>query len=290
MSDLEKGEQSEVKNELSILTSTNEEVKNEEIEVNLENENNENCFNTMKQKIDVLMADQDFMQKVNVSTTLVLEVYRVLMGAFLLVFVPQNCDGDLCSFNQNINKSDTLSSTGLIINLITMCSFLVLYGIEVKRENKLITYLEVNRFTPVDNESVGEALEKLDPVKKDTILSYDHHYYNSGMVSTGCFLINTIFSCIVIFNNYYDNSTLTVLLTNVLFMGLKVNEVYAIVNTKKNVFYSAYLTDRVQYNDVDPDKLIELKVESDDKISEITLEEAKDLENEEKEKNNEVEA
>ena len=46
-------------------------------------------------------------------------------------------------------------------NGVTMLSFLFLYFIEVKRENKLINYLEVNRFTPVDNESVGEALVKL---------------------------------------------------------------------------------------------------------------------------------
>ena len=32
--------------------------------------------------------DQDFKQKMNVASTLLLEIYRVLMGAFLVVFVP----------------------------------------------------------------------------------------------------------------------------------------------------------------------------------------------------------
>ena len=41
-------------------------------------------------------------------------------------------------------------------------------------------------------------------------------------------------------------------------MALKVKETYDIVNTKKNVFYSAYLTDRIQFNAVDDDKVIEL--------------------------------
>ena len=39
-------------------------------------------------------------------------------------------------------------------------------------------------------------------------------------------------------------------------MSLKVYDVYNTVNTKPNIFYSAYLKNKVQYNDVDPDKVI----------------------------------
>ena len=38
-------------------------------------------------------------------------------------------------------------------------------------------------------------------------------------------------------------------------MGSKVSDVFSTVNTKKNVFYSAYLKNKVQFNDVDPDKI-----------------------------------
>jgi len=57
-------------------------------------------------------------------------------------------------------------------------------------------------------------------------------------------------------SHYFDSKTITVLLTNLLFMGLKVSDVYSTVNTKKNVFYSAYLKNKVQFNDVDPDKIM----------------------------------
>ena len=56
-------------------------------------------------------------------------------------------------------------------------------------------------------------------------------------------------------------------------MGLKVADVYSTVNTKQNIFYSAYLKNKVQYNDVDPDKvinteaLIENTTQSDDDSS-----------------------
>ena len=211
--------------------------------------------------------DQDFMQRLNVASTLLLEIYRVLMGAFLVVFVPQKCGDDICSMTQNINRSDILSQTAISLNTVTMFCFLALYFIEVKRENKLISYLEVNRFTPVDNESVGNALLKLSDVKKNKILDYDRYYQNAGYGSTVSFIINAVISSIVVYSHYLDSKTVTVYLTNLLFMGLKVSDVYSTVNTKKNIFYSAYLKNKVQFNDVDPDKILKI---TDDNVSEIT--------------------
>ena len=43
-----------------------------------------------------MTSDQDFAQKMNVSATLVLEFYRVLMGSLLVVFVPQQCGENIC--------------------------------------------------------------------------------------------------------------------------------------------------------------------------------------------------
>lgn len=213
-------------------------------------------------QIDVIVKepektpDQDFNQRVNVVSTLMLELYRVLMGAFLMVFVPQKCGDNICSINENIDRTDTLSRITLAANTITMFSFLILYIVEVKRENKLITYLEVNKFNPGDNASVAAALFKLDPVKKDLIMNYDMYYQKAGFTCTGVFIINSILSSIVIYSHYLDSKTITVYLTNLLFMSLKVYDVYSIVNTKPNIFYSAYLKNKVQFNDVDPDKIM----------------------------------
>jgi hypothetical protein len=199
--------------------------------------------------------DQDFNQKLNVAITLVMELFKVLMGAFLVVFVPQKCGDGICSIEQNINREDDLSKSALSFNIITALSFLALYFVEVKRENKMINYLEVNRFTPVDNESVGKALEKLSSVKKQNIWDYDGYYQKAGYTTTAAFIINAILSIIVLHDNYLDSKTVTVFLTNILLMGLKVADVFSTVNTKKNVFYSAYLKNKVQFNDVDPDKI-----------------------------------
>jgi hypothetical protein len=224
---------------------------NQIISSNKEIERRPSIMDIIKEK----QNDQDFNQKLNVAITLVMELFKVLMGAFLVVFVPQKCGDGICSISQNINRDDDLSKSAISFNIITALSFLALYFIEVKRENKMINYLEVNRFTPVDNESVGKALEKLSSVKKQNIWDYDGYYQKAGYTTTAAFIINAILSIIVLHDNYLDSKTITVFLTNILLMGLKVADVFSTVNTKKNVFYSAYLKNKVQFNDVDPDKI-----------------------------------
>jgi hypothetical protein len=39
-------------------------------------------------------------------------------------------------------------------------------------------------------------------------------------------------------------------------MVTKLSDVFQTVNTEKNIFYSAYLKGKIQYNDVDPDKML----------------------------------
>jgi len=201
-------------------------------------------------------SDQDFQQRTGVLITFLLEIYRVLMGAFLVVFVPQKCFDHSCSLSETIHRTGELEVIAVSFNSLTMLTFLFLYGIEIRRENKLISYLDVNRFTPVDNDSVGTCLEKLPKDKHDAILKFDKYYQQAGYLATVMYILNAIFSSIVVYSNYLDTTTVTVYITNLLFMALKVADVYSTVNTKKNVFYSAYLKDKIQYNDVDPDKVI----------------------------------
>lgn len=211
-----------------------------------------------------LNKDQDFQQKMTVGTTLVLEVYRVLMGALLILFVPQNCDGQICSFTGNFNRSDEgLTKSAFAFNMLTLLSFIVLYKIEVARENKMINYLNVNPNLPRDNDAVKLAIQQLDPIKKNQLWDLDTLYRRAGYVSMGAFAVNSTISTYVIGANYLNDKTLTVLLTNLLFMGLKIKDVFAVVNTEQNVFLSSYLTRKIQYNDIDSDHLPAAKLDDD---------------------------
>lgn len=212
----------------------------------------------MISQIREVLNNQDNVQKLNVVLVLLMEIYRVLMGALLVSFVPQNCGGHICSPTENLYNGNDLYIAGFVINFLTLLSFLTLYGIETKRENRLIAYLDVNPHNPNDSDSVATALMVLPESKRENILYLDKIYQKGGYFVTGAFVLNTVFSGIVVFDNYLDSKTITAYLTNVLFMASKVYNVYSIANTEKNVFYSAYLSNKLQYNEVDPDKIADM--------------------------------
>ena len=212
----------------------------------------------MISQIREVLNNQDTSQKINVGVVLLMEIYRVLMGALLVSFVPQNCGGHICSPTENLYNGNDLYIAGFVINFLTLLSFLTLYGIEIKRENRLIAYLDVNPHNPNDSDSVAAALLVLPESNRENILYLVKIYQKGGYFVTGAFVLNTVFSGIVVFDNYLDSKTITAYLTNVLFMASKVYNVYSIANTEKNVFYSAYLSHKMQYNEVDPDKITDM--------------------------------
>ena len=206
--------------------------------------------------IDNTLNDQNFMQKISVIPIFMVELYRVMISSFLILFVPQKCEDHVCSYSENMTGGSYLYSAGLIFNFITMFSFLVMYVFEIKRENRLITYLEVNKNVASDNDSVQKLLEGLPEEKRNSIWTLDKCYQRSGYFSIGCFVANSALSGIVIYQYYLDNQTTTTFVTNIIMMISKLSDVYSTVNTEKNIFYSAYLKGKVQFNDVDPNKII----------------------------------
>ena len=236
----------------STTSITNHEIALEQMPVKQSIVKKRNILEQIKDK----MEDQDFNQKVAVSISVILELYRVLVSSFLVLFVPQKCGDHVCSLSENMVLENHLYSAGLVFNFITMASFLAMYTFEIKRENRLITYLEVNKSVASDNNSVGTALEKLPQDKRDSIWQLDKYYMYSGRASIVMFIVNTILSGFVVYEYYLDSQTTSTYITNILFMVTKLADVYANVNTEKNVFYSAYMKGKIQYNDVDPNKLL----------------------------------
>lgn len=210
------------------------------------------CFD----KITAKLSDQDFTQKMSVYISFIFELYRVVMGSFLILFVPQKCGEDSCTIFEPVNAGVRLNDAAFGVNVLTFCLFLGMYYAEIKRETQMITYLHVNTEEPCDNDAVGDALRKLPEEKKLSILRWDKLYLRSGQFALVGFIANAVLSSIAIYENFLDGKTTSSLITNILFMLLKIHETQSITNTDQNIFYSAYLNERVQFNDVDPDKVV----------------------------------
>lgn len=227
-------------------------TKVSEIELKEENPRRSSIFEQIKEK----QNDQDFTQRMNVTTAFLFEIYRVLMGTMLILFVPQNCGDHICGMTENIVSSNPVININFAMNIFTFICFSCLYFTEVSRENKLIEYLDVSKEHPRDNDSVGRALQLLPDNKKQQILDNDKMYKNLSYVAVGSFILNSIFSGISVYDQYLDDKTTTVFITNVMFLASKLGDVYKIANTEENVFLSAYLTRKIQFNYVDEDYMI----------------------------------
>ena len=212
-----------------------------------------------------LLNDQDFIQKISIIPIVLVELYRVMVSSFLILFVPQKCGNHTCQLNENLVLDSTLYNAGLVFNFITTFFFVILYIIEIKRENRLITYLHVSSSVPSDNASVGKILEKLPIEKKNNILYLDKAYQKIGYFVMLLFAINSALSGVVVFNYYLDNQTTTTYITNIILMITKLSDIYTTAHTDKNIFYSSYLKGRIQFNDVDPDKKV-LEIEEEKSI------------------------
>jgi cytochrome b subunit of formate dehydrogenase len=255
----------------------------------MENQPSKIVRKSIVENVKDFAADQDNNQKINVAISVALELYRVLVSSLLILFVPQDCgNGNLCTMTENMNPDSKLYTTGLFFNFATLSVFILMYYFEVKRENKLITYLDVNKSTASDNDSVGKELANLPGEKRTNILLFDKYYQKTAYIAMGTFVINSIISGIVVYNYSLGNQTTTTIITNILFMVSKLGDVYVTVNTEQNIFYSAYLKGKIQYNGVDPDKLKVLEmvdIESPrpdqvEQVRQVELEQVKEEETE----------
>ena len=240
---IEAQEEEKKDNELIVIKEQVEVKVEEKVEVKVEEKTS-------------ILNNQDLLQKIGIIPVVLFELYKVIVSTLLILFIPQKCGDHVCDTNENLVLENELYTAGLVINFITLFSFIVFYYIEIKRENRLITYLEVNPKLPFDNTSVGNVLESLPSDKKNNIIQLDKQYQYSGYFSLLMFMLNSIISGVVVYEYYLDSQTTSTFITNILFMITKLGDIYATVNTEQNIFYSAYLKGKVQYNDVDKDKLI----------------------------------
>lgn len=195
-------------------------------------------------------CSQNSKQRIIIFFECIIEIYRVVIGTCLITFVPQRCGNIDCDHIWYV-YGKTMVDIAYYINIGTLFCFLILFLVEMIRENRIINYLEVNPLLGTENTIVGEILQELDPVKRSKLYCIDTIYVGWSIFCLGCFGANTIVSGIVIIRNL-DSNTISGFITNILFMFTKLYRIYFVIHTEKNVFYSAYLINFVQFNDLDP--------------------------------------
>jgi hypothetical protein len=203
--------------------------------------------------INKLANDQDTMQRMNVSIQVLLEMYRVITSSLLILFVPQICDDHICSTTENLVWETSTYNTALCFNFISMAFLANMYYLELVRENRLIKYLSINTNLANDNEEVGKQLQLLSSTKQNKIFNINKNYKISAYIALGIYVLNVMLSAAAVNKYYAGSQTTSTFVTYVLFIATKFASVKTIISTDKNIFYSAYILSKVQFNDVDPD-------------------------------------
>ena len=156
-------------------------------------------------------------QKQIITSTIILfgESFRVFMATLLSVFVPQRCDNQsdkICTLYDNFHELIDYNVIVLVINFISLASFIVLYAIEYKRENWCIEYLDIDPNQL--NSNLKTEIEKY-PEFKNNIIYLNNIYNKTAYCVSIVTIINfSVSSVLVLYYYYLDYRSITVLLTN----------------------------------------------------------------------------
>jgi len=190
----------------------------------------------------------DTKQRIQSGFTFCLEFYKVLMGSFLILFVPQQCDDHLCTMTENIQNELAC----FIVNMISCLFLMYLYFIELKRENWCITYLDIDAKKP--NNNLDSEIEQY-PKIKDEMKIINLKYKKNAMICLVFQGVNIILSTTFIGLHWPGPAAVAPLLGYIILMCTKLYNTFFIsrASLKEERAYSAYLTISKTYNTIDED-------------------------------------
>jgi hypothetical protein len=199
----------------------------------------------------ITVKNQNTYQRLYVLINILFEFYRVISCSLLILFIPQKCGNTICSIPDKFKWNSVLYGISLIYNFVTLLFFCFLYFLEMRRENVLIKYLDVNPELPYDKADVEKLLDQMQIEKKEKIICLHKYYQKYANIMIYVYIINVALSGYIVNQYRIPNQTFSTFITYILFILIKLNTVYSISNTEEYTFYSAYLMTNMQFNDID---------------------------------------
>lgn len=197
----------------------------------------------------------DTKQRIKTFLSFIIEFYKILMGTFLCVFVPQKCGDEVCSLTDNIYNTETLHFATNIFNLLTFLVVVEFYRIEIKRENWSITYLDIDETKSNDN--LDHEIELYPKIKKEMNL-LNNRYLKLIYTSIAFLVVNFLLSGVTIGYDYVGTNTVTSIVSFLILVLTKLLNAYTIgkESVKNERAFSAYMKVAKTYNIIDLDHRI----------------------------------
>jgi len=218
-----------------------------------------------------MIVDGDFVQRLKVGGLFALQVYKVVTGCMLTLFVPQGCEDEdgtsvVCTLQQNYENSEVYHKTAFYLNSACMLSFLVSYLIELKRENWAIEFLDIDNNKP-DNSL--KAVIREDPSLDRKMDKLNMIYYRSLVVTASLYGINLGLMVKILNDDYHSSSTMSCFVSFALLVLMKLYNSLSVAHqsVKNDKMMSAYMSEFVSFNVLDADYLdrqLSLKANDED--------------------------
>lgn len=182
----------------------------------------------------------------------IFELYQMSTATLYLIFIPQKCNDNVCNLEEKIDfSSNSFLTFVTYINIISLLFFILLYFIEYYREYNIIKILDVNPNNPTNTVALDAIFSTLSEENKFKLVNIQILYGTLFYFSLVIFCINTICSFIIISDKSLGYETYINFFTNLAFISSKIYHILNITYVNKNIYYSAYMTSYVLFNDVD---------------------------------------
>lgn len=194
---------------------------------------------------------QDTQQTINIIINFSMESFKIVMATILSIFVPQSCNGEICSMEENMTNMTYYNIFVVAFNFFTMFYFIILYVHEIRREMWMITHLEYD--SKYNENHIHEYFEKYPKISKQ-LRMHNKVYYVTYKYLRYLYFLNILFSGVLVFYFYYlDYRTITTFVTNIILCWTKVFKGYFLANRsmQENIALSYYNTHFLSFNAID---------------------------------------
>ena len=217
-----------------------------------------------------MKIDHDYLERFKVLGLFSLELYKVVTGTLLTIFIPQSCEivdemnntrVEICSLQENFENRDmdVYREACVYVSFVSLFSFATSYMIELQRENYAIENLDSDKDVP---ENQLREILKDEPALEQTLDRLNIIYWRSLLVTTGLYGVNLGLSYKVL-NDHASSATASTAGSLVLLIVMKLYNSLQCArrSLKEDMISSAYLKEFVTFNVLDEDYL-EKKEES----------------------------
>ena len=217
-----------------------------------------------------MKVDADTKQRITTFFSMCLEFYKVVMGTFLVVFVPQQCNDNICTMSENFFNGTILNTAGNVCNFVTFTSIGTLYFIELKRENWCIQYLDIDDEKSTNN--LDTEIESY-PKYKAEMARLNTHYIRSVYVALFMMITNFVVSGVTVYQSYTGTNSITTFVSFFMLVFMKLYSSWTVgaLSIKDERANSAYMKEPKTYNTIDVDYRIE-DVPNDNASTNVVIE------------------